>query len=128
MLRLKTHRGWVLFIMLLTVTSLSFAQGTTKLTGTVTDANGAFLPYVSVTAKQSGSAKVSVGITDAKGYYEITIPQCDSLHVTYTYTGFVEKSFILHSQQGSLKNDVVMTEDVKMLDEPCRERPYHDCR
>lgn len=117
MLRLKIHRGWVLFIMLLTVTSLSFAQGTTKLTGTVTDANGAFLPYVSVTAKQSGSAKVSVGITDAKGYYEITIPQCDSLHVTYTYTGFVEKSFILHSQQGSLKNDVVMTEDVKMLDE-----------
>ena len=98
MLRLKIHRGWVLFIMLLTVTSPSFAQGTTKLTGTVTDANGAFLPYVSVTAKQSGSAKVSVGITDAKGYYEITIPQCDSLHVTYTYTGFVEKSFILHSQ------------------------------
>ena len=114
---LKLHGGWVLLMMLLKVTSLSFAQGTTKLTGTVTDASGAFLPYVSVAAKPSGNDKVSVGITDAKGYYEITIPLCDSLHVTYTYTGFVEKSFSLHPQQSIMKKDVVMIEDVKMLDE-----------
>lgn len=103
--------------MLSRITSLSFAQRSTKLMGTVTDVSGAFLPYVSVTARQFGNEKVNVGITNARGYYEITIPMCDSLLVTYTYTGFVKKSFSLHPQQGIIKKDVVMTEDTKMLDE-----------
>lgn len=74
MLELRLHRDWLPLLLLLAVSSLSCAQGTTKLTGAVTDTNGAFLPYVTVTAKPLGSEKECVGITNAKGAYEITIP------------------------------------------------------
>ena len=114
---LRSFRCWLLCLVLSGLSSYSFAQGSTKLTGTVTDVNGAFLPYVTVTARQAGDTTKCIGITDAKGAYEMTIPLCDSLYVTYTYMGFVEQSFLLNSNQGNRNINVVMTEDAKLLNE-----------
>lgn len=114
---LRLFRSWLLCLVLSWFTMYSFAQGSAKLTGRVTDANGAFLPYVTVTARQAGDSTKSVGITDAKGAYEMTIPLCDSLYVTYTYMGYVEQSFLLNPKQGNRNIDVVMAEDTKMLNE-----------
>ena len=57
---------------LLTLSTVAFAQGTADIVGRVTDASGAILPAVTVTAENIATKNVRTTVTTATGDYVFT--------------------------------------------------------
>jgi hypothetical protein len=58
--------------LVMTITSLSFAQGESgRFAGTVRDSSGAFVPGVTVTAKNERTGEMRTAVTNAQGYFVI---------------------------------------------------------
>jgi hypothetical protein len=86
----------ILFVLLLALFSVSsFGQeGLSTLRGTATDASGAVVPGVSVTAREVlTNVVVRTVVTDAQGNYEMPALKSGSYQVTATLAGF--KTFVV---------------------------------
>lgn len=99
-----------LFLFLLggVLCSLSIFSQTVKVAGTVTDKAGVTLPGVSVLVKN----RLIGTVTGLDGYFAIEVPSDGVL--VFSYIGFVSKE---EAVTGRTVVNVVMTEDVKVLDE-----------
>lgn len=96
----------LVFIMVLFVSAGLFAQRT--ITGTVTDADAAPLPFAGVQVQGT-----SVGATtDVEGKYSLTVPE-GSTTLVFSYTGFKSKTVELGA---SNVVDVTLSEDALQLE------------
>jgi len=77
--------------LILCLSALAFGQRTTgNIEGTITDANGAVVPGVTVTAKSTGSTTGFNGTatTDSNGYFQFTQIPAGTYTLTTTINGF----------------------------------------
>src|SRR5687768_454811 len=65
-------RRFLILVMFLTLPAMAFAQEAT-MTGTVTDATGAVLPGVTITAVNEATGNTFTGVTDERGIYRIPL-------------------------------------------------------
>jgi iron complex outermembrane receptor protein len=61
-------------VVLMLSSSLAFAQTTTTLGGSITDATGGAIPKATVTATSNGSGKAFTTTTDAAGHFTVAVP------------------------------------------------------
>src|SRR6187549_2036115 len=75
-------------IILLTVSTVAFAQGTADIVGRVTDTSGAVLPAVTVTAENIATKNVRTTITGETGDYVFTLLPIGAYTVKIELSGF----------------------------------------
>ena len=109
-------RRFIFLFLLFNIVCNTFAQNVT-LTGTVTDEDGAMLPYVSVVAQMSGVDSSFVTVTDGDGRYNMTVCSGDSCHVKYSFIGYETSEFDVIPCRTDTRHNVVMHRDAAMLDE-----------
>ena len=79
-------RQLFLFLILLSASTVIFAQTPIRVTGTVKDAKGAALAGVSITLKGA-----TTGVTtDANGQYSINVPSKESV-LLFSFVGYLTK-------------------------------------
>lgn len=106
---------YVCFIVLLVMFGTAGMAQEVTLSGVVTDADGASLPYVSVKAMTKGTDSTSVAVTDAGGRYQILIGGGDSCHVEYSFIGYKTYTFDFVPRRKSVTHNVVLHADEAML-------------
>lgn len=104
----------VCFFIILTVPT---SAQTITLAGTVTDDEGAMLPYVSVIARVRGVDSTFVAVTDGDGKYGMSVIGGDSCHVEFSFVGYETSEFNFFPYRTETRHDVVMHKDAAMLDE-----------
>jgi len=88
----KTNLMWLAVIFLLG-TSLIFAQNTTgRISGTITDPNGAVVPNISVKARNLDTNVARETTTDAGGVYAFQLLPPGKYRITASGGGFAEKN------------------------------------
>ena len=103
------------FFLLLLCSQFVFGQDKFVLYGTVTDEQGATLPYVTV--KAFGADTTLVAITDMNGDYQISIPKTDSLCVSFSFLGFKTEIDCFSVQGSQIVRNAVLIEDATVLQE-----------
>jgi hypothetical protein len=73
---------------LLTLSTVAFAQGTADIVGRVTDTSGAVLPAVTVTAENIATKNVRTTITGETGDYVFTLLPIGAYTVKIELSGF----------------------------------------
>jgi hypothetical protein len=90
---MKRH-VWAALLMLLSLSSFMFGQVVNAtLSGTVSDASGALIPGVDVTARQTATGVVSTAITNESGTYRFASLQPGPYQVTASLPGFQGQTF-----------------------------------
>lgn len=93
MIKERLVRTSLLIALILTVTCLSFGQGTTsRVTGVVTDSSGAAVPGAAVTLKNSATGTSLTTETADNGQYTFDLVQAGVYNLTIEKTGF--KKFV----------------------------------
>ncbi|HZI53103.1 MAG TPA: carboxypeptidase-like regulatory domain-containing protein, partial [Chitinophagaceae bacterium] len=102
-------RQLFLFLILLSASTVVFAQTPIRINGTVKDAKGAALTGVSIMLKGA-----TTGVTtDANGQYSISVPSTESVLI-FSFIGFLTKEVQVKDQQ--LIN-ITLTDKTNDLDE-----------
>src|SRR2546427_8868297 len=87
--------GVVLVVLILGMTAFGQVGINATLSGTVSDASGALIPGVEVTAKNTGTGVVSTLITNESGTYRFASLQPGSYEASAALTGFQHQTFRL---------------------------------
>ena len=91
------------------VASFAFAQQTLRITGTVSDEVGIFLPGVNIQIEGTNLGTS----TDIEGKYSIDIPRA-GVTLIFSYLGFTTRSIMVTDQRVI---NVKLTDDTQTLDE-----------
>lgn len=103
------------FLFLLLYSQFVFSQDKIVLSGTVTDEQGATLPYVTV--KAFGADTTLVAITDMNGDYQISMPKADSLWVSFSFLGFKTETDCFSVRGSRIVRNAVLIEEATVLQE-----------
>ena len=92
MTRTRSERPWVLFcaVLLLLVARTTWAQSTATIQGTITDAQSAVMPGVTITILNTATAQERTTVTDAAGQYVAAALPSGHYRVTAHLEGFTD--------------------------------------
>ena len=105
-----------LLILFLSLSALSFSQ--IKVTGTVKDSSGKPLDMANIIAiNKATKALESYAITDAKGFYKLSLSKKAIFELKVSYLGFATESFVINTQNmtQNITKDFTLKENSKAL-------------
>ncbi|MBR1923084.1 MAG: carboxypeptidase-like regulatory domain-containing protein [Paludibacteraceae bacterium] len=102
-----------LILCLLTIAASLFAQRTTRIYGYVLDRQNVGIELVNVYLDDG----VTGTHTNKNGYYTLSVPQSDTVCITFSFLGYTTLKQQVYTSQDVLNINVVMQEDVAALGE-----------
>jgi hypothetical protein len=123
--------GGVLAALTLLGMSMPLLAQTASIAGTVRDPSGAVLPGVSVAAAHSGTGLVRRLVTDASGFYNLTLLPVGTYDVSVEAPGFrpyLRRGFAVNVQQEATLDVVLEVGDVKEAISVIAEAPLLNTR